>query len=164
MDIAHPGEHLAHELETLNISASELAQRVQISAPRIRRIIQGRESITGDTALRFAHFFGTSARFWMNLQTAYELQVADRASGQSIKRLPTLKESQLDRIPIPDTTVSILDDRAVQNLTSLSRSTLWRMERKGQFPKRLSLSPGRVGWRKDEIEAWIVSRSDLGKR
>jgi len=54
--------------------------------------------------------------------------------------------------------VAILDESKVEELTSLSRTTRWRMERRGEFPKRVRLSPGRVGWRQAEIEAWIRSR------
>jgi prophage regulatory protein len=55
--------------------------------------------------------------------------------------------------------VAILDEPAVEELTSLSRTTRWRMERRGEFPRRVRLSPGRVGWRQAEIEAWIRSRT-----
>ena len=55
--------------------------------------------------------------------------------------------------------VAILDEPTVEELTSLSRTTRWRMERRGEFPKRVRLSPGRVGWRQAEIEAWIRSRT-----
>jgi prophage regulatory protein len=54
--------------------------------------------------------------------------------------------------------IAILDESKVEKLTSLSRTTRWRMERRGEFPKRVRLSPGRVGWRQAEIEAWIRSR------
>jgi prophage regulatory protein len=55
--------------------------------------------------------------------------------------------------------VAILDEHKVLELTSLSRTTRWRMERRGEFPKRVRLSPGRVGWPQAAIEAWIRSRS-----
>jgi addiction module HigA family antidote len=78
------------EHERVGFSASDLARQVQAPSNRISKIINGREPITGEMALRLAHFFGTSARFWMNLQAIYELQIPHRASGQSIKTLPTL--------------------------------------------------------------------------
>ncbi len=53
----------------------------------------------------------------------------------------------------------ILDEPKVEELTSLSRTTRWRMERRGEFPKRVRLSPGRVGWHQADIEAWISSRA-----
>jgi prophage regulatory protein len=57
------------------------------------------------------------------------------------------------------TAVAILDEGRVEAVTSLSRTTRWRLERRGQFPKRVRLSPGRVGWRQADIEAWISSRA-----
>jgi addiction module HigA family antidote len=63
----HPGEHLAEELEALNMSAAELARKLDVPTNRVTQILHGTRSITGDTALRLAHFFGTSAQFWLNL-------------------------------------------------------------------------------------------------
>lgn len=85
----HPGEHLAEQLETLDMSAAELAHR-QVPTNRITEILKGRRAITGDTALRLGHFFGTTADFWMNLQKLYELRVAENKSGKAIEELPTL--------------------------------------------------------------------------
>jgi len=59
---------------------------------RITEILNGRRAITGDTALRLGHFFGTSAEFWLNLQTLFELRLAEKKAWKSIKVLPTLKE------------------------------------------------------------------------
>ena len=87
----HPGEHLAVELEELHMSASELARRLNVPPNRITSLINGQRSITGDTALRLSHFFGTSAEFWMNLQTLYDLRVAQNKVGKSISALPRLK-------------------------------------------------------------------------
>ncbi len=87
----HPGEHLAEELKALGMSAAELARRLNVPTNRITEILNGRRAITGDTALRLAHFFGTSAEFWLNLQSLYELRVAQKRAGRSIRRLPTLK-------------------------------------------------------------------------
>src|ERR1700746_1478 len=87
----HPGEHLAEELKELGISAAELARNLAVPTNRITGIWNGQRAITGDTALRLAHFFGTSAEFWLNLQSLYELRVAQRKAGKSIDRLPTLK-------------------------------------------------------------------------
>ena len=87
----HPGEHLAEELRELGISAAELARQLEVPTNRITEILNGRRAITGDTALRLAHFFGTSAEFWLNLQNLYEIRLAQRKSGMSIKSLPTLK-------------------------------------------------------------------------
>ncbi|PYT92697.1 MAG: addiction module antidote protein, HigA family [Acidobacteria bacterium] len=87
----HPGEHLAEELEVLGLSAAELARKIDVPTNRVTQILNGTRSITGDTALRFAHFFGTSAQFWLNLQSLYELRLAEEKAGKSIKELPRLK-------------------------------------------------------------------------
>jgi antitoxin HigA-1 len=86
----HPGEHLAEELEALDMSAAELARQIKVPTNRITEILNGRRSITGDTALRLGHFFGTSPDLWMNLQKLYELRVAENKMGTAIKDLPTL--------------------------------------------------------------------------
>ncbi len=86
----HPGEHLAEQLEELKMSAAELGRQLKVPTNRITEILNGQRSITGDTALRLGHFFGTSAEFWMNLQKIYELRVAERKAGDVIKALPTL--------------------------------------------------------------------------
>ena len=88
----HPGEHLAEELEALGMSAAELARQLKVPTNRITEILNGQLSITGDTALRMGHFFGTSAEFWLNLQSLYELRLADQKAGKSIRILPTLKK------------------------------------------------------------------------
>ncbi len=91
----HPGEHLAEELKELSMSAAELARRLNVPTNRVTEILNGRRAITGDTALRLAHFFGTSPQFWLNLQSLYELRMAQKKAGKSIRRLSTLK--QLDK-------------------------------------------------------------------
>jgi addiction module HigA family antidote len=93
----HPGEHLAEELKELGMSAAALARQLDVPTNRITGILNGQRSITGDTALRLAHFFGTSAEFWLNLQSLYELRVAQKKTGRAIKVLPRLKHS--DRVP-----------------------------------------------------------------
>ena len=90
----HPGEHLAEELRELSVGAAELARRLDLPANRVTSILNGRRAITGDTALRLAHFFGTGAEFWLNLQSLYELRLAQQKAGKSIKDLPTLKRSK----------------------------------------------------------------------
>ena len=90
----HPGEHLAEELEVLDMSAAELARKIDVPTNRVTQILNGTRAITGDTALRLAHFFGTSAQFWLNLQSLYDLRLAQRKVGQSIKALPTLKRRE----------------------------------------------------------------------
>ena len=65
----HPGEHLAEELKELRMSAAELARKLDVPTNRVTGILNGQRTVTGDTALRLAHFFGTSAEFWLNLQS-----------------------------------------------------------------------------------------------
>jgi len=91
----HPGEHLAEELTALDMSAAELARQLDVPTNRITQILNGTRAITRDTALRLAHFFGTSAEFWINLQSLYEIRLAQAKAGKSIKALPTLKRSNL---------------------------------------------------------------------
>ena len=78
----HPGEHLAEELREPDMSAASLARQIEVSANRITEILNGRRAITGDTALRLAHFFDTSAEFWLNLQKLYELRIAEEKIGE----------------------------------------------------------------------------------
>ena len=93
----HPGEHLAEELRELGMSAAELARKLDVPTNRITGILNGQRAVTGDTALRLAHFFGMSPEFWLNLQSLYELRVARKKTGSAIKRLPRLK--RLERVP-----------------------------------------------------------------
>ena len=90
----HPGEHLEVELQELKMSAAELARKLRVPTNRVTQILNGTRSITGDTALRLGHFFGTSAEFWLNLQSLYELRLAQQRAGKSINALPTLKRSE----------------------------------------------------------------------
>ena len=90
----HPGEHLAEELEALDMSAAELARKINVPTNRVTQILNGTRAITGDTALRLAHFFGTSAQFWLNLQSLYDLRLAQEKAGKSIKGLPRLKRHE----------------------------------------------------------------------
>lgn len=89
----HPGEHLAEELKTLDMSAAGLARKIEVPTNRVTQILNGERSITGDTALRLAHFFGTSPEFWLNLQNLYELRLAEQKAGKTIRHLPQLKRS-----------------------------------------------------------------------
>jgi addiction module HigA family antidote len=74
----HPGEHLAEQLDTLDLSAAELGRKLKVPANCITEILNGQRAITGDTALRLGHFFHTSLAFWLNLQTLYELRLAEK--------------------------------------------------------------------------------------
>jgi addiction module HigA family antidote len=88
----HPGEHLAEQLEALKMSAAKLARQLKVPTNRITHILNGQRAITGDTALRLGHYFGTSAEFWLNLQKLYELRVAEHQVGNDIKGLPRLRD------------------------------------------------------------------------
>jgi len=90
--IIHPGEHLAEQLEELDMSAAALARQLKVPTNRITEILNGQRAVTGDTALRLGHFFGTSPEFWMNLQKLYELRLAEQKIGKTIKDLPILAQ------------------------------------------------------------------------
>lgn len=85
----HPGEILAEELEGLGVSPTEFSRQIRVPANRVSQIINGKRAVTGDTALRLAHWFGTSPQFWMNLQALYLVRLAEQQAGAQIKNLPT---------------------------------------------------------------------------
>ncbi len=83
----HPGEILREEyLLPMGMSANALAQALRVPAPRINDIVRERRAVTPDTALRLARYFGGDAQSWLNLQTAYDLKLAELSSGQQIMR------------------------------------------------------------------------------
>ena len=88
----HPGEHLAAELDALEMSAAELARHLSVPTNRVTQILNGQRAVTGDTALRLGHFFGTSAEFWLNLQKLYELRIAEQQSVREVRALPRLSD------------------------------------------------------------------------
>jgi addiction module HigA family antidote len=90
----HPGEHLQQELEALSMSAAAFARKIDVPANRITQILKGERDISADTAIRLGHFFGTSAQFWMNLQSIYDLRLAQDRNGLAIKALPTLRQDR----------------------------------------------------------------------
>ena len=92
--LIHPGEHLAEELRELGMSAAELARNLHVPTNRVTAILNGQRAITGDTALRLGHFFGTSPQFWLNLQSSHELRLAESKSGKSVRRLPRLRHAE----------------------------------------------------------------------
>ena len=83
----HPGEHLAEELEALDMSAAELARKIDVPTNRVTQILNGTRAITGDTALRLAHFFGTSPQFWLNLQDAYSVYQFKKTHSSQLKAI-----------------------------------------------------------------------------
>ena len=84
----HPGEILCEDyMVPLGLSATALAHALGVTPARINDIVRERRGITADTALRLARYFGTDAQSWINLQTAYDLRVAELAAGEAIHRV-----------------------------------------------------------------------------
>lgn len=96
----HPGKFLADELQTLEMNAAQLAEILHIPPNRLYQILQGKRSLTADTALRLAQWLGTSAQFWLNLQTLYELRCAEQEIGREIKR--TIRPWQISNAATSD--------------------------------------------------------------
>lgn len=91
----HPGEVLREDfLAPLGVTQYRLAKSLSVPARRINEIVHGKRAITADTALRLARFFGTSERFWLNLQTGYDLEVErDRLSKRLLKEVAVLQKA-----------------------------------------------------------------------
>ena len=90
----HPGETLKEEyLIPLGMSVTALAKALGIGAPRLNEIVRGRRGITADTALRLARYFGTTPELWLNLQSFYDLRMAQRKAGRTIERQVTPRQA-----------------------------------------------------------------------
>ena len=76
------------------MSAAELARQIRVPTNRVTQILNGQRAVTGDTALRLGHFFGTSAELWLNLQKLYELRLAEQQSGREVRALPRLADTR----------------------------------------------------------------------
>lgn len=87
--IQHPGKLLGQRLQALGISPTELARQLQVPANRITQIINGQRGISGDSALRLAHWFENEPEFWMDLQACYDIAIARSEAGRAIGVLPT---------------------------------------------------------------------------
>lgn len=85
----HPGVVLKDELDALGVTQTAFSRQIAVPPNRVSQIISGKRSISGDTALRFGHWFGVDPQFWTNLQAQYELAVAEKVAGKDIRRLPT---------------------------------------------------------------------------
>ena len=85
----HPGVILQDELTELGVTPTSFARDIDVPPNRISQIIAGKRAITGDTALRLGHWFGVDPQFWMNLQSQYDLAIADSLAGAGIRDLPT---------------------------------------------------------------------------
>jgi addiction module HigA family antidote len=80
----HPEEILSEELAELGITPTELARQLRVPRNRITQIVQGKRAITGDTALRLGHWFGTGPAFWMSLQSLYDVRLAEQQAGSEV--------------------------------------------------------------------------------
>lgn len=89
----HPGEILGDELEEIGLSAKGLADIIRVPPNRLYQLLSGKRSMTADTALRLSQYFGMSADFWMNLQSAYELDLVRQHNGKAIQRIPKRNEA-----------------------------------------------------------------------
>jgi len=84
----HPGDVLLHEfLEPMAISQNRLARDISVPPRRINEIVLGKRSVTADTALRLARYFGSSEKFWLGLQDDYDLELAKEKLGKSIQKI-----------------------------------------------------------------------------
>ncbi len=91
MPPVHPGEILLEEfLKPLEVSQYQLAKEISVPARRINEIVHGQRRISADTALRLARYFGTSERFWMNLQTRYDLEIEKDRLGDALNEIHPL--------------------------------------------------------------------------
>ena len=91
--VVHPGEILKDELVELEVTPTALARQIDVPPNRVGQIIAGKRSVTGDTALRLGHWFGVDPQFWLNLQTQFDLAVADQRVGDAVRDLPTAARS-----------------------------------------------------------------------
>jgi addiction module HigA family antidote len=96
----HPGEILGDELEEIGLSAKRLADMIEVPPNRLYQLLAGKRSMTADTALRLGRYFGMTADFWMNLQSAYELDLARQQVGKAIERIPTRSETAAEPRPV----------------------------------------------------------------
>ncbi len=83
---AHPGRLLKRELEARGLSANRLALDIGVPSGRVTDIVNGRRSITADTAVRLGRYFGNSAQFWLDLQGQYDIALVEREHGAEISR------------------------------------------------------------------------------
>ena len=91
----HPGEILKDELDEFGVSQASFARQIDVPPNRISQIIAGKRSVTGDTALRFGHWFGVEPQFWLNLQTQFDLAAAADRNGTAIRALPKAASEKL---------------------------------------------------------------------
>ena len=85
----HPGQILRDELAELGVTPTAFARQIDVPPNRVSQIIAGKRSVTGDSALRFGHWFDVEPLFWLNLQAQYDLVVAEHGVGDAVSELPT---------------------------------------------------------------------------
>ncbi len=90
----HPGEILKDELAEFGVTPTEFARQIDVPANRVSQIVAGKRSVTGDSALRFGHWFGMEPQFWLNLQSQYDLRVAEEKVGDEVRGLATASMAQ----------------------------------------------------------------------
>ena len=90
----HPGEILEDELLERGVSPAALAREIDVPPNRVGQIIAGKRSVTGDTALRLGHWLGVDPQFWLNLQSQFDLAVAEQKVGMAVRELPTAYGNQ----------------------------------------------------------------------
>lgn len=89
MGAVHPGQILKDELDELGITPTELSRQIEVPPNRVRQITTGKHTVTGNTALRFGHWYRTDPQFWLNPQAQIGLVQADKETGETIRHLPT---------------------------------------------------------------------------
>ena len=82
----HPGELLRDELEEIGVSMNELGRALRVPMNRISAIVNGKRAVTVDTAMRLGRYFGTAPQYWLNLQSAYDLDVGERELRAQVER------------------------------------------------------------------------------
>ncbi|MDE2666430.1 MAG: HigA family addiction module antitoxin [Acidobacteriota bacterium] len=87
--VVHPGEILRDELAEFGVSPTAFARQIDVPPNRVSQIIAEKRTVTGDTALRFGHWFGVDPQFWLNLQTQFDLAIAQQQAGAAVRELPT---------------------------------------------------------------------------
>ena len=90
----HPGEFLKEIIDELGISQAEFARTVGLSAMRISHVIKGQRPVTAEMALLFAKAFGQTPQYWINLQAAYDLKIAEKTIGRKLAGIHTFAQAQ----------------------------------------------------------------------
>ena len=82
----HPGQYLREILDELKLSQYRLAQDIGVPAMRVSHVVRGKRPVTAELALRFGRYFGQSPRYWLNLQSRYDMDIAEEAHGAHVAR------------------------------------------------------------------------------